>query len=440
MPRQSSAAIAAIACTRGLALVVTTIALLLSAIAGGCERKKTYAQETPDDVLRSAVQMVKDGQTEQLPSLIYADNPEMRATLAQLGRLLGDIQKLSKAVASRFPQELEDIKKEAQERAARGEADSIFDQILKTGPGAGNPSSPGRAPGRNGPRIEIKVGATTPTPTPTPPAGAPADRGDARNQFRELINQFFVDPYAWLEKNGDRLGTQKTADDSAVILLDNGPLMAGLTLPMQLADGKWYIVLPLNLPGLSDVMPKTQAQWSILRSIIQVFDKTVIDMTHDVQTGAVTSLDNLARNAQQKVMFPAIIAFGAYGKEFEVGARIDRRTKSFQDRQKLWAKSRAEQAGEKDARKAVSSKLLSAMNTVAPAEIEKLVRANQPSKFDQMTDAEFEEIVGKWLNAAGLKVRLDQELSPDKLDPAIKSWDEARKKALNSRPAAQPKK
>ena len=72
---------------------IALAAMLAYALSGGV-RSVSYSQQTPDDVLRSAVAMIKSGQTRKLTNLIYADSPDMRGVLNQLGRLLESMHRL----------------------------------------------------------------------------------------------------------------------------------------------------------------------------------------------------------------------------------------------------------------------------------------------------------------------------------------------------------
>lgn len=422
-------------CARGLggvgwvARVLVCAACVVSAgISGGCERKKAYGQETPDKVIESAVSMIKNGDAKKLPDLVYADSAEMRATLDQVGRLMGRMQELAKAVESRFPQELAALKQDAES----GKLEDLITTISAGPEGPGDGGMPGGTGTGPRPPREVVIGAG--------PGGASVQGGGSggsqpdekfKASLRTAVNQLFADPYGWLEANASRLSTEMVSDDTAMVLLDSKPIFGIASIPMQKVDEKWYVAIPFNMPPLSAGMPRTEAQWKILRSVIQVLEKTVKDMTRDVREGRVGSLDALGRSAQEKVMFPVVIAFVAYGREMDVSSRIDRRFKQFQERQKAWVKARVKAAGgdeEKsaDAKKYVSSKLLAAMNAVAPAELEKQVRANKPSGFDKMSDAEFEEAAGAWLKNAGLSVRLDGELTPEKVDGVIGPWQASR--------------
>lgn len=359
----------------------------------GCERKNEYSQQTPDQVLRSALEMVKQGDTARLSELLYAESPQMRSFWNETGVLLGNMQKLSKAVQARFPEEFAKLKQEAAERSARGEASTLLDMVRQGGPSAAGKSGP---------------------------------EGDAaqRDQVRDLINRLFADPYAWLEANAERLTAEQITDDTATILLDGQPVIPIVGLPMRLEDDRWFVVLPLSTPPVGEVMPRTDEQWQILRSVVRVLNKTVIDMTDDVQQGRVTTLDALARSAQKKALFPAAIAFAAYGKELDISNRVQRRTRSFRTKLGDWSEARAKLDGLDKTDEAVSKSLRSALERLAPTEIEKLVRANKPSRFDQMSDPEFEEILDGWLRAAGLRINLNESLAPARVDPILDAWQD----------------
>ena len=79
---------------RGLKSVWAVVATVLG-LAAGCDRPTVYSQETPDDVIRSAAEMIRNGETQRLPDLIAADNDEMRRMLNRLGVLFGNMQQLS---------------------------------------------------------------------------------------------------------------------------------------------------------------------------------------------------------------------------------------------------------------------------------------------------------------------------------------------------------
>lgn len=367
-----------------------------------CERKQaTYRQDTPDDVIQSAVEMVKNGDTRRLGDLIYADSPEMRVFLTRLGDLFGHMQKLAGAAGKKFPDELVALKAKAAQAAAEGKADPLLSAVSAMGSGRRG----GAALGGRGGRGSMDM-----------------DEGTAQ----DLINRLFADPYGWIETNATRLSALKTSDDTASVMLDNKPIIPLVGLPMRRAGDKWYIALPTTFPGISDVMPRSHDQWRILVSIVKVLDRTVVEMTDDVEQGRVATLDSLGQKAREKAVLPGVMAFMAYGKEMEVHKRVDRRMAQFRDRQKEWVKYKAGNDGD-DAVDAVSPKLLSVVSRLAGEHMEPLVRKHKAPRFDNMSNAAFESLVGGWLSEAGLNVKLDGDLRAMVIDAQVDQWTAADK-------------
>lgn len=382
----------------------------------GCGRRPTYSQATPDDVIRSAVAMVKNGDTARLGDLIYADSPEMRVFLDRLGQLFGRMQKLATAVEKRFPAEMAALKEQAAKAAAEGKPDSLLAAVSAAAAGGGGGAGAlGGGRGRRG-------------------GGGPP--GVDESTVQDLVNRLFADPYGWIETNAGRLSALKTSDDTASVMLDDKPIIPVVGLPMKLEDGKWYIALPTTFPGVSNVMPRSKEQWSILVSVVKVLDRTVQEMTDDVNTGKVATLDSLAKKAREKAALPGAVAFAAYMREVDVRGRVDRRIRQFQTRQREWAKSRSEGAGEGSEQPAaggVSSKLLNTISRIAPTRIEPLVRKNRAPAFDRLSRGEFESLLGEWLAEAGLRVNIAGDLSSNAVDAEIIRWEQATQTPFASR-------
>lgn len=356
----------------------------------GCERRKDYSQDTPNDVIRSAVEMVRDGQTQRLPDLIAADNDEMRRMLDRLGVLFGNMQKLAAAAQERFPEDMARIRAQAEKEAAEGGANPILSALSSARPGGG----------RGGP-----------------------PSGDDENAMRGLINRLFADPYGWLDLNASRLSAEKITDDQATILLDGEPLIPVVGLPMIERDGKWYVSLPTSMPPLSLGWPRSKPQWDIIRSLVTIIDKAVIEMTEDIKQGRVGGLDQLASKAQEKMIFPAAMAFLAYQREMDVRSRVDRRLTQFRARQREWMKSC------KDKGREVSPKLVQAVDRVAPQELEQIVRKRVSIALDRLSNAEFEDLVSDWFRGRGLSVALDGDVSAGAVDARIEAWLAAQDRA-----------
>src|SRR5690606_13011631 len=80
-----------------IALVAAGIALVAVAVVSlGLLRQRSYAQNSPEELLSSARQMVLDGRADRLPELVWPGDPGMRPVLKRVGRLLGNLQELGR--------------------------------------------------------------------------------------------------------------------------------------------------------------------------------------------------------------------------------------------------------------------------------------------------------------------------------------------------------
>ncbi len=369
------------------------LAGVLALVLTSSPKRTSYPQQSPDDVVRAAVAMIKNGETRQLSTLIYAETPEMRTVLTQLGTVLESMQKLSGASAKRFPDEFKKLQDDALAAAEDPKNKGIVAQLMI---------------GMN------EFGSGKPT-------GRQPNADDVRNAFSAIL----ADPFGWIDRNAARLTTVKTADDTASIMFDGQPAIPVVGLPMKLENGKWYINLPLNVAPISNVMPKSKQQWSILGSVLKVTDNAMVDLRTDVDAGRVAGLKNLTDKFQDKVLFPIAIAFASYGKELDVRGRTDRRLAALKTRQKAWVEAKKKTAA--TGTQAVSPKLLEAISSVAGARVEQTVRANKPFGVDKMSDTEFEDLVSGWLADEGLKLRFDGELSGEAIEKSITQWQSERK-------------
>lgn len=392
--------------------ILPLLMLVLIGLTSCSRPRPSYSQSTPDDVLKTAVAMIKNGDTQRLTDLLYADSPEMRSVLNQLGKLLASMQRLSVSSAKRFPAEFQKLQDDALKAAEDPKNKSLVGQIF--------------------------VGMNGFDPAASKSKQPSAD--DLRNAFSAVL----ADPYGWIEKNAPRLTTVKTADDAASVMFDGEPAIPVVGLPMRLENGKWYIALPLNMPPMNQVMPRTRPQWSILGSTIKCVDNAVRDLATDVDKGNVRDLKNLTDKFQDKVLFPIGIAFVSYMKELDVRGRADRRLSGFKSRMRTWVDTRkkAAAAGLGEDEKppiAVSPKLTDALLTIAPDRIEQLVRQNKPFAPEKLSDPDFEDLASTWLGEANLKLRFD-DLTPATVDKSIAAWQAERKKQPAGASKPPPKK
>jgi hypothetical protein len=264
-------------------IAVGAVGLALS----GCNR---YPQDSPDALLVSARKMVQDGQAEKLQELLYAETPQMRRVLVKLGTTLGHVQDLATTINEKFPDEVAALRKQAEEAAAAGEASSLLGRAVL-----------GELGGRGGRRR----------------GGAAGDPDEMRASFDRVVKELFADPYGWLARSENRLSTVAMGDDMAAVLWDGKPIFPPLGLGLRESGGKWYVALPTSLPGIANIMPRTDDEYKIWVSVVTVFDRLVIDLTKDVRSGKAKDLRALSELAGEKAFIPVAIGVLAYGKAVE---------------------------------------------------------------------------------------------------------------------------
>ncbi len=68
-------------------------------------------------------------------------------------------------------------------------------------------------------------------------------------------------------------------------------------------------------------MPRNEQEYKVFASFIQVFDNALKDLTAEVQSGGVQTLEQLSRKAGEKIAIPAIMVFYAYSQMMEERTR-----------------------------------------------------------------------------------------------------------------------
>ncbi|MFN8731423.1 MAG: hypothetical protein ACK5Z4_16375, partial [Planctomyces sp.] len=253
-------------------LAVLAVSVLSLPGCSDSDNDKGYSQAKPDELLRTAALMVRNGEPGKITTLIYADSREMRAVLNRLGKLLDSMQKLATTVAAKFPEEVAKIR--ASVEAAAG--DEANQQAMRD--------------------LASRGVAAPPTGGP---AASPEDRRRQQEAFEENFQFIFADPFGWLDKNAARLTAESIDDETSAVLLDGKPLPVPVT--MKLDKGKWYLVLPLNIPGVDRYLPETINEWRIVASLMRTLENAMIDLEKDVASGKVTRMEGLAERAGELV-------------------------------------------------------------------------------------------------------------------------------------------
>jgi len=266
--------------------------------AGGCSREPVYSQSSPDEVIASAQAMIRNNDAEKLHQLIHADDIYMRGFLVRLGNLMGHLQELATDLNTKFPEDIRKMEAEAQARAA---AAARQGRLAGVGALFGQLAAGGRSGSSTG-----------------------AQREDA---FRDTITQIFADPYSWLAEGAERISTVRIDDERVAVMWDKKPMPPFGMVMEKKADGKWYVLLPVNVPVLNRYVPRTKAEWSMFASLVKVFDNAVIELRDEVRNGQIRSFADVSRKAGEKIFVPAGLAALAIGRRYETKFAADRRAR-----------------------------------------------------------------------------------------------------------------
>ncbi len=354
-----------------------------------CGRSDEYSQSTPEDVLASVIAMVKNGEPGKLPRLIYADSREYRTVLNRLGTLLDSLQGLAVAMRERFPDDVKRLRDELVKADGQGLLGSLA---------GGGLSGLQRQPATDAQRSERRA---------------------ERERLGDQAIQLLADPFAIIDANAARLGVVRVTDESATITLDGSPLLGGI-LQLQRRDGQWFIVLPLNLPGVSAFVPQTRAEWSIIGSLVRVMDNMAKELTEDVRDGKIKRIEQLAEKAGEKVFLPAGMVFIVYGKEMDVRRQRDRALRAFRTRAGEWVDTRVKAGEDEEPLK----DLVEVVGRVAVERLDTAVRARLADPalklpvFDKITDEALLEAMTAWLASVGDTGSLSGSISADRVAQA----------------------
>jgi len=363
-------------------LSVAAVAFLVAVVVWAVRRDRGYPQASPEEVLKSAITMIKNGEAEKVATLIYAPAPEMRAVLNRFGDLLGSLQDLGLAVAKRFPNDIQRIRADALKKATTSTGSAAAIQAMASRPGAALGAV--RA-GRGGGGVQ-----------------QPDPRG-----LEDFAMTVFADPFGWIDANADRLSAVPINDEQAAVLVDGKPVPP-IGLTMRYAENKWQIELPLSLPGVSQFLPQTRHEYSILGSLLKVLAAAIDELADDVRSGKISRTNQLAEKAGEKAFGPAAMVFIVYGKEMDVRSRRERAMSDYRKRQSAWLPTRE---GLKTTLGPVLwGRVIEAVDKLAIEEMDRLVRQDSlrtsreapraVPAFGPMNDAVFEATMEGWIQSA----------------------------------------
>lgn len=263
----------------GSVLGVSVLAFLAALVWGiiALWPERSYDQTSPEAMLDTAAEMVRDGRADRLPELLEIDpnageedQDRVRDLYARLGRTLGAAQRLGETFARELPDEVE--------RLAAEEGDGAAGLLGAVASGRGGVFG-----------------------------GGPGDDAGSRR-----IAALLADPYALIEDGRARLSAEVLDRESAALLWDERPVLPPFGLLLKRGDdNRWRLASPSRLPGLSSVWPRTEPEYRIWASLLTTIERLLIDLEVDVAEGRVRSAEILGRRAIERGAVPIGLVFVA---------------------------------------------------------------------------------------------------------------------------------
>ncbi|TVQ63725.1 MAG: hypothetical protein EA378_01240 [Phycisphaerales bacterium] len=254
-------------------------------LLGGCGDRH-YDQSTPERTLESASAMVANGEPQRLTSLIWAEDEATRQVYDRLGRVLKRGGDLAVLIQERFPEDVKRVQSDLDRAGASGQP-TVLERTLTGG---------------------------------NRRARTPQAQREQRQQLEAAIRAIFADPYGFLERGRDRLGTTFVNDTSSAITWDGRLVLPpfGLLIQQQ-DDGKWYLTLPTQgIPQIKRFLPSASEDMAMIwMATIQLLDNVLVDMDARIRSGRYRSLDEAARGAGEMIFLPGVMLFAAFQQASE---------------------------------------------------------------------------------------------------------------------------
>jgi len=252
-------------------------------LLAGCGRD--YDHDSPEALLDATRQMVLEDDLHRLDELIHTKGDGERLVMERLARTAAALRDLGEAIAQTFPDEVERVRRRADEAVADGAVTGPIARTLTARAGSGRAVASG-------------VG----------------DRDRVREGLDAVLGGLLADPFGWLERHGDRLEPVRVTDDLVALQWMDRPVV-GLRLVEQ--DGLWYYSIPFDLPMIRAFAPQNDDEFAIWAELVAVVHNMLLDLEKEVRGGEHQSLESVATRAGEYALPAAVMVMIAYGKALE---------------------------------------------------------------------------------------------------------------------------
>ena len=247
--------------------------LPIVAMLGGCS-DPTYDTSTPEALLDSMQQAVKEGRYQDLPQFIEiaARDIEFDDGVTEASAI-GDVKKKLSDMLGQLGRVSEKLKPlvEKAKKKAKKEVDRISDRF----------------------------------------------------GFGPIVERIMTEPFAVLDESRDKLEAEDLGDGTAALTYEGDPIAGGFVAMIETGDG-WRITVPIELVQSNEYWPQTRHEWAVIASLMLAMENSLAMFEAELDEGKFKTLDQaserVGRLLGESVIVQSVIYASMKGKDAGVGA------------------------------------------------------------------------------------------------------------------------
>jgi len=244
-------------------LLTAILLTILAASLASCRRKEYYDQSSADATIQSLAEMVRNGDIGRLPELVRSNDENLNKTLKSAGIIFERIQLLSDTLKKKFPDEVDELIEKAKTTATE-EANKVAKRRGQT-------------------------------------------------DWGERLQTLFIDPSGAIDDFMSRATVAYADDETYALLIDGQPAFGiGIILKQNPENQKWYLNWPDNLTGMVKMMPQTDAEWMIIRSMLKSISNGVRWTERGIREDKIKQLDDVWQHAAMNVAPNVVVQWLIY--------------------------------------------------------------------------------------------------------------------------------
>lgn len=252
---------------------ILALCLPAATLLGGCS-DPTYNTSTPEALLDSMQQAVKEGRYQDLPGFIE--------------------------IAARDIEFADGVTEESAINDVKGKLSDMLGQL-------------GRVSDKLKPLVEKDKKK----------AKKEVNRFSDRFGFGPIVENIITDPFKVLDESRDKLAAEDLGDGTAALTYDGDPIAGGFVALVETGDG-WRVTVPIELVQSNEYWPQTRHEWAVIASLMLAMENSLSMFEDELDSGKFRTLDQaserVGRLLGESVIVQSVIYASMKGKDAGEGA------------------------------------------------------------------------------------------------------------------------